>query len=72
MSVREEDLGSLKVLYITSNRIYNSYGERLHINRVHSHVHVKVLQGTTVCYLFKWRSTSKTVTHKIAMDGNTH
>lgn len=32
MSVRQEDLGSLKVLYITSNRIYNSYRARLHNN----------------------------------------
>lgn len=32
MSVRREDLGSLKVLYITSNRIYSSYRERLHNN----------------------------------------
>lgn len=30
MSVRREDLGSLKVLYITSNGIYSSYRERLH------------------------------------------
>lgn len=30
MSVRQEDLRSLKVLYITSNRIYSSYSERLH------------------------------------------
>lgn len=30
MSVRQDDLGSLKVLYITSNRIYSSYSERLH------------------------------------------
>lgn len=34
----QEDLGSLKVFYITSNRIYSSHSERLHNNTVHSHV----------------------------------
>lgn len=44
MSVRRGDLGSLKVLYITSNRIYSSYSGRLHNNTVHRLVHAKVLQ----------------------------
>lgn len=36
----QEDLGSLKVFYITSNRIYSSHSERLHNNTEYTAMYI--------------------------------
>lgn len=52
----QEDLGSLKVFYITSNRIYSSHSERLHNNTeytvMYSSCICQIPRKTTVCDLF--------------------